>query len=363
MALRRSSFLVPLVLLALVLGLGLGLAVWTDPPVPPAAPAEAATAANASVVQTALIAATEKVGPAVVSVKTERGQGTGVIYDRSGYVVTNAHVVAGARSIQVDLADGRRFSAEVLGADSGFDLAVLKIDGENLPVATLGSSANLKPGHFVVAIGNPYGFDHTITVGVVSALSRPIAGSASGQSQPMIQTDAAINPGNSGGPLVDLDGNVVGINTLVAAPQGFPAQGLGFAVPADTVSRIAPQLVKDGHVTNSGRPYFGFGVTDHDTARTATRSRTGSAPSPAANGPQAGALVGEVQPGGPADRAGIAAGDIIVAFNGKDIYSADSLLQELVLRTPGDQVTLTVHRNGERQQLTLTLGEAPAGRV
>src|SRR5262249_5275168 len=155
------------------------------------------------------------------------------------------HVIDGARTITVGLLDGRRITAKVLGQDSGFDLAVLKIDGQNLPTANLGDSSNLKPGQFAIAIGNPYGFNYSVTEGIVSAVNRPVSESQDTYNQPMIQTDAAINPGNSGGPLLDLDGNVIGINTLIAAPEGVAAQGLGFAIPINTAKRIAPQLVSN----------------------------------------------------------------------------------------------------------------------
>ncbi len=156
---------------------------------------------------------------AVVSVRTDQGLGSGVIYDASGLILTNAHVVQAAQSTTIGLVDGRHFSGTVVGVDTGFDVAVIKIDGgTNLPTAPLGASTNLQVGQAVV--GNPYGFDHTLTTGVVSALNRPVSEGQGSYNQPMIQTDAAINPGNSGGPLLDLSGQVVGITTLVAAPQG-----------------------------------------------------------------------------------------------------------------------------------------------
>src|SRR5205823_12271432 len=141
-------------------------------------------------------------------------------------------------------------------------VAVIKIDGTNLPTATLGDATALQVGDPVVAIGNPFGFDHTLTTGVVSGLNRPVSEGQGSYNQPMVQTDAAINPGNSGGPLLDINGNVIGITTLVAAPQGFPAQGLGFAVPVDTAKRIADQLVQSGTVTHSGQPFLGVSLAD-----------------------------------------------------------------------------------------------------
>ncbi|HEX2173716.1 MAG TPA: trypsin-like peptidase domain-containing protein [Dehalococcoidia bacterium] len=366
MHLKRKLIPITLTIVAVLAVASLSFAVVAATPrvetaVVQAAPAPAVAAQDGAALQTSLTAAAEKASPAVVLIKTESGLGSGVIYDAAGYVITNAHVVSRARSISVELADGRRFPARVLGADSGFDLAVLQISGEDLPVATLGQSATLKPGQLVVAIGNPYGFDHTVTAGVISALNRPIDGQGN-QTQPMIQTDAAINPGNSGGPLVDLEGNVIGITTLVAAPQGYPAAGLGFAVPIDTVARIAPQLAQDGQVTSSGRPYLGFGLADYNPASGPRGATAGARSQPLPNeaGTDHGAIVGRVQPGSPAARAGLQAGDIIVAFDGTDVYSADGLLQELVLRRPGDQVTLTFYRDGRAQDVRVTVGEAPA---
>src|SRR4051812_12798459 len=232
----------------------------------PTAPAVAQTATRNAAAATApagtVAAVAQSVGPAVVSVRTDQGLGSGVIYDASGLILTNAHVVASAQSITIGLVDGRHFAGKVVGSDTGFDVAVIKIDGSNLPSAQLGNSSALQVGQDVVAIGNPFGFDHTLTTGVVSGLNRPVSEGQGSYNQPMIQTDAAINPGNSGGPLLDLNGQVIGITTLVAAPQGFPAQGLGFAVPANTARRIADQLVQSGKVTSSGQPFLGVSLGD-----------------------------------------------------------------------------------------------------
>src|SRR5437870_1341616 len=220
------------------------------------------SAAAASAPAGTVAAVAQTVGPAVVSVRTDQGLGSGVVYDPSGLILTNAHVVDQAQSITIGLVDGRHFAGKVVGSDTGFDVAVIKIDGANLPTAALGSTANLQVGDPVVAIGNPFGFDHTLTTGVISALNRPVSEGQGSYNQPMVQTDAAINPGNSGGPLLDINGQVMGITTLVAAPQGIPAQGLGFAVPADTARRIAEQLVQSGKVTHSGQPLPGVPLAD-----------------------------------------------------------------------------------------------------
>jgi serine protease Do len=322
-------------------------------------------------------AVAQLVGPAVVSVRTDQGLGSGVIYDTSGLILTNAHVVDQAQSITIGLVDGRHFAGKVVGADTGFDVAVIKIDGTNLPTATLGSSASLQVGDAVVAIGNPFGFDHTLTTGVVSALNRPVSEGPGSYNQPMVQTDAAINPGNSGGPLLDINGEVIAITTLVAAPQGIPALGLGFAVPVDTARRIADQLVQSGKVTRSGQPFLGVAMSDINRPDTTPGfpgqpavpglpglpgGRRGQQPPPrqqAPSGVDHGALVSDVQADSPAAQAGLQTGDVIITFDGFDIYNPDELLQRLVLHKPGDQVGLTVIRNGQPQNLTLTTGEAP----
>jgi S1-C subfamily serine protease len=335
----------------------------------------ALTTTSAAVAPAGTVAAVaQSVGPAVVSVRTDQGLGSGVIYDQSGLILTNAHVVQGAQSITIGLVDGRHFAGRVVGADNGFDVAVIKIDGSNLPSATLGNSSSLQVGEAVVAIGNPFGFDHTLTTGVVSALNRPVSEGPGTYNQPMIQTDAAINPGNSGGPLLDINGQVMGITTLVAAPQGFPAQGLGFAVPVDTARRIADQLVQTGKVTRSGQPFLGVSLSDINRPDTTPgfpgqprvpgqpgvpggRGRTPRPQVP--SGVDHGALVGDVQPSSPAAQAGVQASDVIINFDSFDIYNPDELLQRLVVHNPGDQVALTVIRNGQPVTMTLTVGEAP----
>ncbi len=320
-------------------------------------------------------AVAQSVGPAVVSVRTNQGLGSGVIYDSNGYILTNGHVVEGAQSITIGLVDGRHFSGKVVGSDGGFDVAVIKIDGSNLPSAPLGNSSALQVGQDVVAIGNPFGFDHTLTTGVVSALNRPVSEGQGSYNQPMVQTDAAINPGNSGGPLLDLNGQVVGITTLVAAPQGFPAQGLGFAVPVDTAKRIADQLVQSGKVTSSGQPFLGVALSDINrpdavpgqpntpfpgVPGNGRRGGGGAVPRPTPpSGVDHGALVGDVSAGSAAATAGVQTGDVVVSFDGFDIYNPDELLQRLVVHKPGDQVNATVVRNGQNMNLSITIGEAP----
>jgi len=353
------------------------------------APTGVAAPALAQSVQTVALAApagtvaavAQSVGPAVVSVRTDQGLGSGVLYDASGLILTNAHVVDGAQSITVALVDGRHFTGKVVGADTGFDVAVIDVDGQNLPAATLGNSSQLMVGQDVVAIGNPFGLDHTLTTGVISALNRPVSEGAGSYNQPMVQTDAPINPGNSGGPLLDLNGQVIGITTLVAAPTGFPAQGLGFAVPVDTAKRIADQLVQQGKVTRSGMPYLGVSLSDINRpdavpgmpntpfpgfpgqpGQPGRRGGNGNGVTPRPTAPAGvdhGALVGDVSSGSAAAQAGVQSGDVIVSFDGFDIYNPDELLQRLVIHKPGDQVNASVMRNGQTVNVTISLGEAP----
>jgi S1-C subfamily serine protease len=371
---RRTS--IPLigsvVALAVLAVVALGLVSQNAGPTQVAAQAVTTVALAAPAGSVAAVA--QSVGPAVVSVRTNQGLGSGVLYDASGLILTNAHVVEGAQSITIGLVDGRHFSGKVVGSDTGFDVAVIKVDGSNLPVAPLGSNSSLQVGQDVVAIGNPFGFDHTLTTGVVSALNRPVSEGQGSYNQPMVQTDAAINPGNSGGPLLDLNGQVIGITTLVAAPQGFPAQGLGFAVPVDTARRIADQLVQQGKVTRSGMPYLGVTLSDINRPDAVPglpntpfpglpggrRGGAGAVPRPTPPaGVDHGALVGDVSPGSAAAQAGVQASDVIVNFDGFDVYNPDELLQRLVTHKPGDQVNLSVIRGGQATNLSLTIGEAP----
>jgi len=361
----------------LVIGACVGQSIPTSRATAQAAVPRVAAAPNTTTAPSGTVAAVAQlVGSAVVSVRTDQGLGSGVIYDTSGLILTNAHVVDQAQSITIGLVDGRHFAGKVVGADTGFDVAVIKIDGANLPTATLGSTANVQVGDPVVAIGNPFGFDHTLTTGVVSALNRPVSEGQGSYNQPMVQTDAAINPGNSGGPLLDINGQVIAITTLVAAPQGIPAQGLGFAVPVDTARRIADQLVQSGKVTNSGQPFLGVALSDINRPDTTPGfpgqpsipglpglpgGRRGQPPTRPAtpSGVDHGALVTDVQPGSPSAQAGLQTGDVIVNFDAFDIYNPDELLQRLVLHKPGDQVGLTVIRSAQPTNLTLTVGEAP----
>lgn len=276
-----------------------------------------------------------------------RGSGSGVIISADGYILTNNHVIEGYRSLSVIFYDGSRRDAKLIGADPLMDLAVVKVDGPVPGVAVLGDSDALQPGETVIAIGSPLGdFRNTVTVGVVSALNRSLGGNAP---EGLIQTDAAINSGNSGGPLINLRGEVVGINTLVVRGGGLgsaPAEGLGFAVPSSIAKQVSEQLIANGKVVY---PFLGvrFGAID------AMLALDNNLPV------NAGALIAAVEPGGPAARAGLHSGDIVTKVNGAPIGPGQSLRALLLKYKPGDVVTLEVLRDGERLLLDVTLGTRP----
>lgn len=309
-----------------------------------------------------VVEAVRKTQPAVVTVvnalASQRGvtgsaqaSGSGVIIDESGHVVTNNHVVEGARSLEVIFADGKHVSAQLVGTDEFSDLAIIKVDGAVPAVAPLGDSAALQPGETVIAIGSPLGdLKGTVTVGVVSAVNRDLELGPGYVMEGLIQTDAAINHGNSGGPLVNLQGQVVGINTLVVRGSGSVtfgtsniAEGLGFAVPSDTVRIVAQQLIAQGKVA---RPYLGI--------------RYQMVPLPGSDSEAQGAQVVEVVPGDPAARAGLQQDDVITALDGEGFTGQSPLVNRLMEYEPGDTVQLTVQRDGREQTLSVTLGSRPA---
>ncbi len=276
-----------------------------------------------------------------------RGSGSGVIISQDGYILTNNHVIEGHRSLSVIFYDGSRRDARLVGADPLMDLAVVKVDGPVPGVAALGDSDALQPGETVIAIGSPLGdFRNTVTVGVVSALNRSLGANAP---EGLIQTDAAINSGNSGGPLINLRGEVVGINTLVVRGSGLgsaPVEGLGFAVPSSIAKRVSEQLIANGKVVY---PFLGvrFGTID------AMLALDNNLPV------NAGALIAAVEQGGPAARAGLRSGDIVTKLNGKPIGPGQSLRALLLEYKPGDVVTLEVLRDGQQLSLDVTLGVRP----
>lgn len=289
------------------------------------------------------------------------GSGSGFVFDQDGDIVTNYHVIEDATEIEVLLADGTAYPAELVGADEFNDLAVVRIEApaELLVPVQIGQTSNLRVGQRTIAIGNPFGLDQTLTTGVVSALGRTIEtenGQALGE---VIQTDAAINPGNSGGPLLDTDGRLIGVNTAIQSPSGGSV-GIGFAIPAETVMRVVPELVSRGYYPH---PWVGF--TSYELTYELT---------PSESGPEHGLLVVGVAAGGPADRAGLRpaeaqrsgrrivfnGGDIVVAVDREPIRSRDELTIYLENRTRvGDSVDLTVIRDGETMTITVVLDEMP----
>ena len=269
------------------------------------------------------------------------GAGSGVIISADGYILTNNHVVEGAKEVVVTVGEKEEYKASVIGRDPKTDLAVLKIaPKENLPAAVLGDSAQLNVGDWVLAIGNPFGLSHTVTTGIVSAKGRVIG---AGPYDNFIQTDASINPGNSGGPLYNLKGEVVGINTAII-PYG---QGIGFAIPIDTAKPLIPQLVAKGEVT---RGYLGVNIQPltPDLAKAMKVEGT------------KGALVSNVVPDSPAAKGGMQTGDVIVSFDKKAVEDPRAL-SALVAETPvGHEVPVTVLRNGQKQALSIVVGKLPA---
>jgi serine protease Do len=271
---------------------------------------------------------------------TMRGMGSGFIIRPDGVILTNAHVVDNASEVTVKLVDRREFKAKVLGIDKPSDIGVLKIDASNLPVVKLGDSADIKVGEWVVAIGSPFGFENSATVGIVSAKLRSL-----GQETyvPFIQTDAAVNPGNSGGPLFDARGEVIGINSQIYTRSGG-YQGLSFAIPIGVAMQVEGQLLASGHVTR-GR----LGVIVQDVNQNLADAFKLPEPS--------GALVSSVEKGGPASRAGIEPGDIIVKFNDKKVTSSSDLPLLVANTKPGNRVAIDVLRGGSSKQLEVTVGE------
>src|SRR6266700_2923033 len=268
-----------------------------------------------------------------------RGVGSGFILSADGVILTNAHVVANADEVMVKLTDRREFKAKVLGSDKTTDIAVLKIDASNLPSVKIGDPAQTRVGEWVVAIGQPYGFENTVTAGIVSAKARTLPEDSY---VPFIQTDAAVNPGNSGGPLFNLKGEVIGVNSQIFSRSGG-FQGLAFAVPIDIAMQVEEQLAKHGKVEH-GR----LGVTIQEVNQALAQNFGLKS--------AAGALVGSVQKDGAAAKAGIEPGDVIVKFNGKEINASADLPPLVSSLKPNTQATLEVWRDGKSKQLAVTIG-------
>lgn len=281
---------------------------------------------------------------------TSLGSGFIVEYQGAKYVLTNLHVVDGAEAIRITAQDGRILQAELVGADQWLDLAVLALkDADDLPTAPLGSSGALEVGDWVIAIGNPLGFDYTVTLGIVSALNRSVPRpDGSGYFRRMIQTDAAINPGNSGGPLVNAYGEVVGMNTIIAREaRGLAVEGINFAVPIDEIKWVLPQLISAGVVTRGWLGVYIQNITP------GMEEQFGVAPGE-------GVLVADVVRGSPAEEAGLQSGDVIVSVDGVPVGSTDELQTEIMYRAPGEVVQLEIVRDGERLTISVTLGERPS---
>ena len=374
--------------LRLALGLVLSGAIalpWVTGHAPRAAVVSASTAEKLSANRrTAIVTATERVSPAVVSVSVvttrvvrtdpfggmfhdefferfyppteykERipGLGSGLIVDSNGLILTNQHVVRNAEQITVTLTDGRQLPATLLGASPTYDLAVLRVKGQRLPVAPLGDSQQLVVGEWAIAIGNPFGFllndtQPTVTAGVISATHRDLKAEAteSGVYKDMIQTDAAINPGNSGGPLVNGDGEVIGINTFIFT-QGGGSLGIGFAIPINLARRILDEIQKYGRVRATWPGMQVQPITPYLARRLGYNDLSGL-------------IVTRVEPGGPAAKAGVQPGDRIRKLNGRDINSLDDAQRGIYGAAVGDVIRLTVERGSNRLELSLTLVEAP----
>jgi serine protease Do len=279
-----------------------------------------------------------------------KGLGTGFIVDKDGIVLTNNHVIEGAGSITVKLSDNREFPAKVVGRDPRTDVAVVRIDTKDLTALALGDSDTIDVGDWVVAIGNPFGLSHTVSAGIISAKGRSkedVPLDPSGYYN-FLQTDASINPGNSGGPLLNLRGEVVGVNTAI---RGGGAQGIGFAIPINMVKQLLPMLLRDGHVTRSA-----LGIRIRDVHELAPEDRA------ALKRPDdKGTVIEYVAPGGPADRAGLAPGDVILAFDGQAIERGSHLQWLASTAGVGKTIALRVARDGKAFDIKVTLGQLSEG--
>jgi S1-C subfamily serine protease len=324
----------------------------------PASPARGESdAALLDAYSSAVVAAAERVGPAVVHVEVaqapragegeakRRGSGSGFVFTPDGFILTNSHVVHGARSIQVSFADDASFDADLVGDDPDTDVAVIRIAGHQLSTATLGSSRRLRVGQLAIAIGNPYGFQHTVTAGVVSALGRSLRSTTGRLIDDVIQTDAALNPGNSGGPLVNSQGEVIGVNTAI-----IPfAQGICFATAVDTAKWVVEQLLRFGRVR---RGYIGVGGASIPLSRRAVRFHGLAA--------EAGVRVESIEPGGAAQRAGLEPGDVIIAYDGENVAGVDELHRLLSAERIGKTTRVTLLRRTQKLDLPITATELPS---
>ncbi|MDD3827902.1 MAG: trypsin-like peptidase domain-containing protein [Anaerolineae bacterium] len=353
----------------------------TPAPEPTLAPPQPAPQGMFSLEQD-IIAVYEAVGRGVVNITNrsyaydfffrpvpQEGSGSGIVYDREGHIITNYHVIEGAEELFVTLPDESTVPAKVVGSDPSVDLAVIQVgaDPDLLQPVPLGESEDLRVGQFVVAIGNPFGLERTLTVGVVSALGRVIQSPDESFIGEIIQTDAAINPGNSGGPLLDLSGRIIGVNTAIFSPSQASA-GIGFAVPVDTVRRVVPALIENGYYPH---PWLGINYVWSLTSERAGILREAGMDVPV----EEGVLIIEVASNGPAAQAGLRGGrqrvrigpailtiggDILTAIEGEPITSDQALLQYLDTQTEvGDTIQVTLWRDGQELTVPVTLGEMP----
>ncbi len=291
-----------------------------------------------------------------------QGSGSGSIIDLNGHILTNHHVVAGAQKLEVTLADESKWSARLIGTDPDNDLAVIKIDSpkEKLKVIPMGDSRNLRIGQKVLAIGNPFGLQRTLTTGIISSLGRTIRSEVGNMIEDVIQTDAAINPGNSGGPLLNSDGEIIGINSAIISPSGGNV-GIGFAVPVNTAKRLIPELIAKGYIS-----YPWIGATIQTLIPEIAKFLKLKV--------DRGAMIAEVVKGGPADKAGlkggnqrvqvgntiaIVGGDVVVRADQHDVKSHDELIRYIREKRPGDAIFLKVLRKGSHSDVKVTLGERP----
>jgi len=310
----------------------------------------------------AVIGAAEKVSPSVVNIEVQPrhetgkvgpsrpksepgGKGSGFIFTPDGFILTNSHVVHDAGHVEVELTDGRRVGAEKVGDDPDTDLAVVRINAPNLVPASLGDSHAVRVGQLVIALGNPYGFQCTVTAGVVSALGRSLRSRSGRMMDNIIQTDAALNPGNSGGPLANSRGEVIGVNTAVI----LPAQGICFAIAINTAKFVAGKLIKEGKIRRS---YIGLAGQDVPLQRRIVRFHNLLV--------ESGILVVAVEGGSPAERAGLVEGDVIIAYGDQPISSIDQLHRVLTEKEVGVRSSLTVIRKGEKLALPIVPEESKA---
>jgi serine protease Do len=273
----------------------------------------------------------------------QQGAGSGFIISPDGQILTNSHVVGDADRVTVKLNDGREFTAKTIGTDPPSDIAVIKIDAQNLPVLQLGDSDAMEVGDWVIAAGNPFGLTETITVGVVSAKGRSRLGIA--DFEDFIQTDAAINPGNSGGPLINLQGEAIGVNTAIASRSGG-YMGIGFAIPSNMVKTVKDQLVTNGKVV---RAYLGVRIQELTSALAQSMHIDTTE----------GVLVADVSKGSPAAKAGLKSGDVILAFNGRNTSDPGQLRNIVAMSTPGTKVPVQILRDNKKREVTIELGELP----